>query len=75
MLNIGSLSMNRLLKSENQNGSFEKMVVDVDSQVFEQTKLLFVTKNTKILETVVESSFVRKLKEISSLLKNKGSPI
>ena len=64
LINLANLSMHKLLNSENQSGSYEKLLTDTDSRVFEQIKLLFVTKNTNIVETVIESSFVRKLKDL-----------
>jgi len=56
--------MHRLLMTDNQTGSFEKLVIDSDERVYEQMKLLFVTKRSNIVEAVIETSFVRQLKDI-----------
>jgi len=45
--------MHRLLMIENQTGSFEKLIIDADERVFEQMKIIFVTKTSNIVEAVV----------------------
>ena len=64
LVNLRSLSMHRMVESENQPGSFEKLVIDSDTRVFEQMKLLFVSTDGGIRENVIESIFIRKLREI-----------
>ena len=59
LLNLASLTMHRLVRSDNVSGSFEKMLVDADTRVYEQMKLLYVTKKSAVVEAIIESSFVR----------------
>ena len=64
LVNLKSLSMHRLVENENQPGSFEKLVIDADTNVFEQMKLLYVSKdNATVMESVIEATFIRQLKE------------
>ena len=53
LISLASMSMHRLLMSENQTGSFEKLVIDADERVFEQMKIIFVTRNSNIVEAVI----------------------
>lgn len=53
LISLASMSMHRLLMIENQTGSFEKLVIDADERVFEQMKIIFVTKTSNIVEAVV----------------------
>ena len=55
--------MHRLIASDNQAGSFQKLAVDLDAQVFEQMKLLFVDK-TRLVESLLDPSFVHGLKNL-----------
>ena len=64
LINLANLSMHKMLNSDNQSGSYEKLLIDTDSSIKDQIKLVFVTKDTNIVETVIDSSFVRKLKEL-----------
>ncbi len=56
--------MHRLVRSDNVSGSFEKLLVDADTRVYEQMKLLYVTKKSAVVEAIIESSFVRQLKDL-----------
>jgi len=58
--------MHRLRQSENLPGSFEKLAIDADTQVYEQMKLVFIASNGAILESLLAKFFVQELKAILS---------
>ena len=56
--------MHRLLTSDNQSGLFEKLAIDQNSQ--EQIKLIFVNDKAKIIESTLDSGFLRSLKNLAA---------
>ena len=61
---LSAMSMHRLCLSDNQTGSFEKLAIDLDDRINEQIKLVFISKQSEICEAVIESTFVRQLKDV-----------
>lgn len=66
LIDLAGLSMHRLVLSDNQSGAFEKLSVDADPKVLEQVRLTYIAEKSKIMQTSLESNFIRQLKEIAA---------
>lgn len=68
LINLSSMTMHKLLWSENQSGSFEKLAIDLSSssENDQLVKLLYVNDKAKIIEATLDSGFIRNLKNLAS---------
>ena len=58
LVNLQNFTMHRLVMRNNQSGSFQKLMIDVDKYNHNKLRLIFVTREQAVEEVVIEPSFM-----------------
>lgn len=65
LVSLSTFSMHKLFSAPNLSGAHQKLLVELDPSTAEQVKLVFVSGEAgKILQIVLERSFMRQLRQI-----------